>query len=195
MGWGAYKCRAFFARLSRQQESTWSRLVPSSRMVRETEEALLVKVLDYSYTLDLPEKVQEHVRMAKEKLETDPVMVGTCFLTPEDTVNIFDRGHTIRVLRPQAYDGVSALDASELLTRCEAALVRCQRPCSDQPATRRRGHCTAWTNGGAGSARGTPGRLVIGARVHAGGGGEEDEHLTRRARERNFIRAWCHVLM
>ena len=84
-------------------------------MVRETEEALLVKVLDYSYTLDLPEKVQEHVRMAKEKLETDPVMVGTCFLTPEDTVNIFDRGHTIRVLRPQAYDGVSALDASDLM--------------------------------------------------------------------------------
>ena len=91
--------------------------------MQETEEALVVRVLGAcnsgSYEIDEPEEVYEHIRMAKEKLETDPAMVDTCFLTPKDTVNIFDHGHTIRVLRPQGYDAVSALDAADFMfERC-----------------------------------------------------------------------------
>eukprot|EP00966_Prymnesium_polylepis_P118175 2732205-Prymnesium_polylepis.1 len=59
--------------------------------------------------------IDEYVEQAKERMFEDENMRIACILQPEDTINIFERGASIKVLEPQWYRSVTTLDRTHFM--------------------------------------------------------------------------------
>jgi len=66
-------------------------------------------------------KKGHHVCMARKKFFEDKEMNSLCLLTGKDTIDIMERGRSVRVLEPQTYCSVTTLDKTHRMfdSECE----------------------------------------------------------------------------
>ena len=88
-------------------------------MAQDAEDALVVKMIGVMHDADdylaqghmcMATKKGHHVCMARKKFFEDKEMRSLCLLTGKDTIDIMERGRSVRVLEPQTYCSVTTLD-------------------------------------------------------------------------------------
>ena len=86
-------------------------------MAQDAEDALVVKMIGVMHNAGCLEQghvcmasKKGHVCMARKKFFEDKEMNSLCLLTGKDTIDIVERGRSVRVLEPQTYCSVTTLD-------------------------------------------------------------------------------------
>ena len=92
-------------------------------MAQDAEDALVVKMIGVMHRADDygSDLAQGHVCMARKKFFEDKEMKSLCLLTGKDTIDIMERGRSVRVLEPQTYCSVTTLDKTHRMfdSECE----------------------------------------------------------------------------